>query len=102
MRDYLLDLVGHTLDLGCIDLVKITGTDKETVIDGMAEDRSVVVQGRFQAPVADHSDQARSQRTERASWPTLQECRCRFPKRLSFYDFRDHSRKTQDSEIQRF
>lgn len=53
MRDYLLDLVEHTHDLGCINLVKITGTAKETVIDGIAEDRSVVVQGRFQTPVAD-------------------------------------------------
>ena len=53
MRDHLLDLVEHTYDLGCIDLVKITGTAKETVIDGIAEDRSVVVQGRFLAPVAD-------------------------------------------------
>ena len=53
MRDYLLDLVQHTYDLGCIDLVKITGTTKETLIDGIAEDRSVVVQGRFLAPVAD-------------------------------------------------
>lgn len=51
MRDYLLDLVEHTFDLGCIDLVKITGTDKETVISGIAEDRSVVVEGRFLAPV---------------------------------------------------
>jgi hypothetical protein len=53
MRDYLLDLVEHAHDLGCIDLVKITGTVKETVIDGIAEDRSVVVQGRFLTPVAD-------------------------------------------------
>ena len=53
MRDYLLDLVEHTHDLGCIDLIKITGTAKETVIDGIAEDRSVVVQGRFITPVAD-------------------------------------------------
>lgn len=53
MRDHLLDLVQHTFDLGCIDLVKITGTDTETVIDGMAEDRSVVVQGKFLHPVAD-------------------------------------------------
>ena len=51
MRDHLLDLVEHTYDLGCIDLIKITGTDKETVIDGIAEDKSVVVQGRFLAPV---------------------------------------------------
>ena len=53
MRDHLLDLVEHTHDLGCIDLVKITGTDKETDIFGVAEDRSVVVEGKFANPVAD-------------------------------------------------
>jgi hypothetical protein len=52
MRDYLLDLVEHTHDLGCIELIKITGNNQETTIDGIAEDRSVVVQGRFLAPVA--------------------------------------------------
>ena len=51
MRDHLLDLVEHTFDLGCIDLIKITGTDKETAIEGIAEDRSVVVQGKFLKPV---------------------------------------------------
>lgn len=53
MRDHLLDLVGHTHDLGCISLVKITGTDSETTIDGLAEDRSVVVQGQFAGPLPD-------------------------------------------------
>ena len=53
MRDHLLDLVQHTLDLGVIDLVKITGDAKETVIAGLAEDRSVVVEGKFTNPVAD-------------------------------------------------
>jgi hypothetical protein len=53
MKDHLLDLVEHTLKLGCIDLVKITGDDKSTVINGIAEDRSVVVEGAFHAPVAD-------------------------------------------------
>lgn len=53
MRDHLLDLVEHTYDLGCIDLVKITGSDKETMIDGLAEDRSVVVQAKFNAPVGE-------------------------------------------------
>lgn len=51
MRDYLLDLVSHTYDLGCIDTVKITGTDNETQIDGLAEDRSVVVAGKIHQPV---------------------------------------------------
>ena len=53
MRDHLLDLVEHTLDLGCIDLVRIAGTDTETAIDAVAEDRSVVVKAEFAAPVAD-------------------------------------------------
>ena len=53
MRDYLLDLVEHTLDLGCIDLVKIVGDDTSTQISGLAEDLSVVVQGNFHTPVAD-------------------------------------------------
>jgi hypothetical protein len=53
MRDHLLDLVEHTLDLGVIDLVKITGTEEETIISGLAEDRSVVVEGKFANPVPD-------------------------------------------------
>jgi hypothetical protein len=53
MRDHLLDLVGHTHDLGCIDLIKITGTDRETTVDGMAEDRTVVLQAQFSKPVAE-------------------------------------------------
>jgi len=53
MRDQLLDLVEHTHDLGEIDLVKITGTETETQIFGVAENRSVVVEGKFSGPVAD-------------------------------------------------
>ena len=53
MRDHLLDLVEHTHDLGVIDLVKITGDDKTTVINGLAEDRNVVVEGTFAQPHAD-------------------------------------------------
>jgi hypothetical protein len=51
MKDHLLDLVEHTLKLGCIDLVKITGDDKSTDIFGVAEDRSVVVEGKYANPV---------------------------------------------------
>ena len=53
MRDNLLDLVSHTFDLGCIDQVKVVGTDKETNISGLAEDRSVVVEGTLSNPVAE-------------------------------------------------
>lgn len=53
MRDHLLDLVEHTLDLGCITTLKITGTDTETVINAVADDRSVVVNANFLVPVAE-------------------------------------------------
>lgn len=53
MRDHLLDLVEHTFKLGVIDLVKITGSDQETIISGLAEDKSVVVEGKFSTPVAE-------------------------------------------------
>ena len=53
MKDYLLDLVQHTFDLGCIDLIKVTGTDADTVINGVAEDKSVILEAHFANPVAD-------------------------------------------------
>jgi hypothetical protein len=46
-KDYLLDLVEHTYDLGCISLVKIVGDDSTTSMSGLAEDLSVVVQGNY-------------------------------------------------------
>ena len=51
MKDYLLDVVQHTHSLGFIDLVKITGTDDETLVEGLAEDRSVILKGKFHKPV---------------------------------------------------
>jgi hypothetical protein len=51
MKDYLQDIVQHTHALGVIDLVKITGTDQETVISTIAEDRSIIVQAKFKNPV---------------------------------------------------
>lgn len=53
MKDNLLDLVSHTLDLGCIDLVKITGDTGSTKISGLAEDKSVVIDAEFANPVAE-------------------------------------------------
>ena len=50
MKDILQDIVKHTHGLGFLDLVKITGTDTETAIDSMAEDRSVILQGSFHKP----------------------------------------------------
>ena len=53
MKDHLLDLVQHTFDLGCIDLIKVTGTDTDTVVNGVAEDKSVILEAQFANPVAD-------------------------------------------------
>ena len=53
MRDHLLDIVKNTYGLGNIDLVKITGTADETSIEALAEDRSVILQGKLNGPVAE-------------------------------------------------
>ena len=50
-RDYLKDIVQHTHALGTIELVKIIGTDSETSIEAIAEDRSVIMQAKFKNPV---------------------------------------------------
>ena len=53
MKDYLKDLIDHTYGLDCIDLIKVTGTDKKTTINAIAIDRSVIVSGTFNTPIAD-------------------------------------------------
>jgi len=53
MRDALLDIVKHTHSLGSIDLVKVTGSDQETVINAIAEDRSAILDATFHGPVAE-------------------------------------------------
>ena len=53
MRDCLLDLVQHTYDLGCIDLIKIVGDENTTQLEGLAEDLSVIVKGEYKNPVPD-------------------------------------------------
>lgn len=47
MKDSLQDLIGHTSQLGFIDLIKVTGTDVETQLSCIAEDRTVIVSGKF-------------------------------------------------------
>jgi hypothetical protein len=53
MKDILQDLVAHTHSLGFIPLVKISSTKTDTEIEAMAEDRSVIVNAKTKAPVAD-------------------------------------------------
>lgn len=51
MRDFLLDIVQHTIDLGVIDLVKISGDDRETQVAGVGNDQSVVIDAKFHNPI---------------------------------------------------
>ena len=53
MQDYLKDIVQHTHGLGNIDLIKVTGTDAETLINSVSEDRSVILEARFKNPHPD-------------------------------------------------
>ena len=53
MRDHLLDIVKNTYGLGIIDLVKVSGTDAETNIEAIAEDRSVIVKAKLNTPVTE-------------------------------------------------
>jgi len=50
MKDNLQDLIQHTFGLGVVELVKVVGTDKQTSIFAIAEDKSVVVEGTFLNP----------------------------------------------------
>ena len=52
MKDILQDIVAHTHSLGFLSLVKVTGGD-ETIIDSMAEDRSVIMNATSSHKVAD-------------------------------------------------
>lgn len=47
MKDHLQDIVAHTHSLGFIELVKITGTDTETKLEAVANDRSVILSAHF-------------------------------------------------------
>lgn len=51
MKDILQDLVAHTHALGFIPLVKISSDSKETQVEAMAEDRSVIVSAKTKTPV---------------------------------------------------
>lgn len=51
MRDYLLDIVKNTYGLGVISLVKIEGTEAETLIEAISEDKTIILQAKFKNPV---------------------------------------------------
>jgi hypothetical protein len=53
MQDLLKDIVGHTHNLGFLNIVKITGDQQKTTIDSMADDRSVILQAETANPYPD-------------------------------------------------
>ena len=53
MKDILQDIVSHTHNLGFLDIVKITGDAKNTSIDSMADDRSVILTAETANPYPD-------------------------------------------------
>ena len=52
MKDILQDIVAHTHALGFLNLVKIN-SDEGTSVESMADDRSVILSGETNAPVAE-------------------------------------------------
>ena len=53
MKDFLKDLIEHTHGLGVVELIKITGTDQETQINAVADNKNVIISGSFKSPIAD-------------------------------------------------
>jgi len=53
MKDILTDIVAHTHNLGILPLVKVTNENNTTVIESMAEDRSVILNAKTKTPVAE-------------------------------------------------
>lgn len=50
-KDILQDLIDHTSSMSDLDLIKITGTTTETLVNAAAENRTVIMNGKFKAPI---------------------------------------------------
>lgn len=53
MKDNLQDLIKYTNSVDGIDLIKVTGTDTQTNIIGISEDKTVIVEGTFNTVIPD-------------------------------------------------
>jgi hypothetical protein len=53
MKDILQDIVSHTQNLGFLTTVKVTGTEDKTIINSMADDRSVIMEAETANPYPD-------------------------------------------------
>jgi hypothetical protein len=50
MRETIQDIVKHTGGLGFIETVKITGSEEETLVEAMDNERTVIVKGKLLTP----------------------------------------------------
>ena len=55
MKDFLQDLVAHTHTLGVLPLIKITASDTETLIDSIADDKTVILSAKTHSPISELS-----------------------------------------------
>jgi hypothetical protein len=52
MKDQLQDLVQH-INVGDIDLIKIVGSEKDTLISAASENKTLILLGQFKDPIAE-------------------------------------------------
>lgn len=50
MKDFLNDFIQYTHGIGVIELIKVSGTTKETQISSVTEDKSVLITGTLKTP----------------------------------------------------
>lgn len=53
MKDYLIDIVKHTVGLGCFDNLRIDGTEKETKISSTEKERTVVLRAKLHGVITE-------------------------------------------------
>lgn len=52
MKDYLLDIVDHTLPLGCVDFIRVDSDETSTAVSAVGNDKTVVIMATFKKPLA--------------------------------------------------
>lgn len=53
MREVLVDVLKHTTSLGCLEILKVSGSEDETLIESMAPDNSIVFKAYLKQPIAE-------------------------------------------------
>jgi len=51
MKDYLIDIVKHTVNMGCFETLRIDGTDAETKLSSTEKERKVVLRAKLHGTI---------------------------------------------------